>query len=78
MPHLLGAAVLLAAASCSPPSPDNAIGNNADTMDNNMAMKADALQNMAEQSSSAMAANMIEGISDTNISAASNTASLTQ
>ena len=57
---LLLAAATLAGAGCGPAQTDVALANNADTMDRNMALKADRLESMADEASSAMAENMID------------------
>ncbi|MFM9829506.1 MAG: hypothetical protein ACKVOB_12305 [Sphingomonas sp.] len=56
------AGLLLAAPGCSPSPTDHALANNADTMDHNMAMKADKLQSMADDTSNAIAENMMDDV----------------
>ncbi len=57
---LMLAATTVAGAGCAPDQADIALANNADAMDHNMVLKADRLESMAEESSNAMADNMMD------------------
>lgn len=69
------ALLLLIASACTDAPQTASIGNNADSMDHNMAMKADKLEAMAAQSSASMANDMMDHI-DINASIADDNAAM--